>query len=53
MSIIGYNRNNCNASNKALAKMFREQTIKPIKAIGGRHKPSYKARRSDYGKKKS
>lgn len=47
--IIGYNRNNSNASNKTLAKQFRDQTIRPIKAIGTRHKPAYRARRSDYG----
>lgn len=51
--IIGYGRNNSNASNKSLAKMFREQTIRPIKAIGTRYKASYRARRSDYGSKRS
>lgn len=51
--IIGYGRNNCNSSNKSLAKTFREQTIRPIKAIGTRHKPSHRARRSDYGSKRA
>jgi hypothetical protein len=51
--IIGYNRNNSNSSNKTLAKQFRDRTIKPIKAIGERSKPAYRARRSDYGKKRS
>jgi len=51
--IIGYGRNNCNACNKSLAKTFREQTIRPIKAIGARHKPSHRARRSDYGSKRA
>jgi len=51
--IIGYNRNNSNASNKALAKQFRDQTIKSIVPIGSRRKPSHRARRSDYGSKHS
>lgn len=51
--IIGYNRNNSNASNKSLAKTFRNQTIKPIVPIGQRQKPAYRARRSDYGSKRS
>jgi len=51
--IIGYHRNNSNSSNKTLAKQFRDSTIKPIKAIGARSKPAYRARRSDYGQKRS
>lgn len=51
--IIGYNRNNSNASNKTLAKQFRNATIKPIIPMGQRQKPSYRARRSDYGSKRS
>jgi len=51
--IIGYNRNNSNSSNKTLAKQFRARTIKPIVPIGTRQKPSYRARRSDHGTKRS
>ena len=51
--IIGYNRNNSNSSNKTLAKQFRNSTIKPIIPMGQRQKPSYRARRSDYGKTRS
>jgi hypothetical protein len=51
--IIGYNRNNSNSSNKTLAKQFRARTIKPIVPMGTRQKPSYRARRSDHGTKRS
>lgn len=51
--IIGYNRNNSNSSNKTLAKQFRNRTIKPIIPMGTRQKPAYRARRSDYGSKRS
>jgi hypothetical protein len=51
--IIGYNRNNSNSSNKTLAKQFRAATIKPIVPMGQRHKASHRARRSDYGSKRS
>jgi len=50
--IIGYNRNNSNSSNKALAKQFRDRTIKPIIPKGTRQKPAYRARRSDFGSKR-
>jgi hypothetical protein len=52
-NIIGYHRNNSNHSNKTLAKQFRDRTIKPIKAMGTRSKPAYRARRSDHGQKRS
>ena len=42
-----------NSGNKQLAKWAREFTIRPIKAIGKRHKPSYRAQRSDKGKRRS
>jgi len=36
-----------------LARQFREATIRPIKSIGARHKPAYRAQRSDSGKKRT
>jgi len=50
--IIGYGRNNSNAANKILSKQFNSSYIKPIKTIGARAKPAYRARRSDYGSKR-
>lgn len=46
-------RHGSNGGNKQLAKWARDFTIKPIKSIGKRHKPSYRAQRSDKGKKRS
>jgi len=45
-------RHGNNSGNKQLAKWARDYTIKPIKAIGTRHKSSYRAQRSDKGKKR-
>ena len=45
-------RHGNNSGNKQLAKWARDYTIKPIKATGTRHKPSYRAQRSDKGKKR-
>jgi len=42
-----------NHGNKTLARQFREATIRPIKSIGARHKPAYRAQRSDFGKKRT
>lgn len=38
--------------NKRIAKSLREQFIRPIKAIGRNHKPMFRAKRSDAGKKR-
>jgi hypothetical protein len=46
-------RHSTNSGNKALARMFREHTIRPIKPLGTRHKPSFRSQRSDAGKKRS
>jgi len=48
--IIGHGNN---SGNKQLAKWARDYTIRPIKAIGTRHKASYRAQRADKGKKRS
>jgi len=45
-------RHGSNSGNKQLAKWARDFTIRPIKAIGVRHKASYRAQRSDKGKKR-
>lgn len=46
-------RHGNNSGNKQLAKWARDYTIRPIKSIGVRHKPAYRAQRSDCGKKRS
>ena len=46
-------RHGSNTGNKQLAKWARDFTIRPIKSIGARHKPSFRARRSDKGKKRT
>ena len=46
-------RHGSNTGNKQLAKWARDFTIRPIKSIGARHKPSFRAQRSDKGKKRT
>ena len=46
-------RHGSNSGNKQLAKWARDYTIRPIKPLGTRHKPSYRAQRSDKGSKRS
>lgn len=46
-------RHGSNSGNKQLAKWARDFTIRPIKPIGKRHKASYRAQRSDKGRKRS
>ena len=45
-------RHGSNSGNKQLAKWARDYTIRPIKPLGTRHKPSYRAQRSDKGSKR-